>query len=166
MQDFLGLPIVSLIILIVGCIDDLKTRKIHNQLILWMIPIALISVLAIEGPKALIFISLFSGLTALGLALPLYFLGIIGGGDVKLYFAVSLTFLPVEAFWALVWGFPIGLVFGLLRTVFQGKIKDFGHNMLALIQLKKPKKTELQTFPFAVALLLGWMTFRVLSGVQ
>lgn len=157
------LHLISFFILISGIVDDLRSRKIHNKLILFLIPIALSLVALIEGPQALLYVSLPSGLVALGLSLPLYFLKIIGGGDLKLYFTVSLTWATSETFWSLIWAFPIGLVFGLLRVCFQGKMKDFFQNVLSLILLKKPK--NLQTFPFSIALFFGWMTFKVLEKI-
>ena len=155
--------IVSALILTAGVFFDLKTRKINNRLILFCIPIALLAVALLEGPRAVLWMSLPAGLTALSLGLALFYLNIIGGGDVKLFFALSLTLSPAGAFWSLFYAFPIGLVLGLLRIIFQGKFKNFLHNMAALLQRVRPDKSKLQTFPFSAALLLGWMTFKVLE---
>ena len=162
----LFLKIISFSILALGLADDLRSRKIHNKLIYYLIPVALLAVLIAHGPRSLLYMSAFSGLMALALSVPLFFLKVIGGGDVKLFFAFALTLSPSEAFWAFVLAFPAGLLMGFLRLVFQGRLHLFLHNMLALIQLTRPKKENLQSFPFSAALLMGWLLLHTLREVQ
>ncbi len=157
------LNIISGFILVVGIADDLRSRKIHNQLILFFIPLALLSVLVVRGPAALLSISLISGLVALLISIPLYSLKVIGGGDLKLYMAVSLTWDWNTCVWSFICALPISLVFGLLRIIFKGELKKFFFNIWALVQFQKIDQKQAQTFPFSVALFLGWLTYLVLE---
>ena len=157
------LSVIAGVILIAGIVDDLRSRKIHNHLILFFIPLALLSVLVFKGGSALLSVSLISGLVSLLISIPLYALRMIGGGDVKLYFAVSLTLGLNATLWSFVYALPISLVFGLIRTLLKGEIKQFGINILDLIRLRKVDAQKTQTFPFSVALFLGWLTYLVLQ---
>ncbi len=165
MVDESFLILVSGLILISALVDDLKFRKIHNKLLLCCIPVALIAVVLTQGWSALLSTSLFSGLGALAISLPLYFFRIIGGGDLKLYFTVALTWNLSTVFWSLVLALPWGGLLGLIRTCLQGKAYIVWTNMLNLIKFKKVEKEALQTFPFSVVLLLGWLSYRVLEKI-
>lgn len=157
------LSVISGVILIAGVVDDLRSKKIHNHLILFFIPLALLSVLIFKGSSSLLSMSLVSGLVSLLISIPLYSLRMIGGGDVKLYLAVSLTWGLNTTILSFVYALPISVVFGLLRTLFKGEIKQFGVNILHLIRLKKVDHQKTQTFPFSAALFLGWLTYLVLQ---
>ena len=163
MSSSFFLTFVSALILIVGLIDDLRSRKIHNKLILVLIPVALLSVGFSLGLKSLITMSLLSGILALCLSLPLYFLKIIGGGDLKLFFTVSLVWESETVLWSLILALPWGAFLGLTRSALQGRSSLVFLNLISLIKFKKIKTKELQTFPFSVVLLLGWLSYRVLS---
>ena len=152
------LHIVSGFILTAGMVDDLRSRKIHNHLILFFIPLALISVGVFKDFSSLLSMSLISGILALVIALPLRSLKVIGGGDVKLYFAVSLTWDWNMVVWSFIYALPISLVFGLLRILFQGNLKTFLTNMKFLFLFKKIDLQNAAVFPFSIALFLGWLT--------
>ena len=161
------LHIISFLLLSVGVADDLRSRKIHNQLILILLFISFFSSLLFYGLNfsfwTALKVILFSGLLSLGISIPLYLLKMIGGGDVKLYFAVSLMWDLGTTAQAFLYALPISLVFGLLRIVLKGQISQFFKNIYALIRLQKLKTENLETFPFSVALLLGWMSVVVLK---
>ena len=159
------LTLASGLILISALIDDLKSRKIHNKLLLCLIPLALLAVLLTQGWSGLLSTSLLSSFGALLISLPLYFLRIIGGGDLKLYVTVALTWSLPAVFWSLVLALPWGGFLGLIRSVLQGKALIIWSNMLNLIKFQKVEKEALQTFPFSVVLLLGWLSYRVLNQV-
>ncbi|MDE0150922.1 MAG: hypothetical protein OXK80_00275 [Bdellovibrionales bacterium] len=165
MIDVSFLTLVSGLILIAALIDDLKFRKVHNKLLLCCIPVALLAVVVTQGWSALLSTSLFSGLGALLIALPFYFLRIIGGGDLKLYVTVALTWSLPAVFWSLILALPWGGILGLIRAILQGKAFIIWNNMLNLIKFKKVEKEALQTFPFSVVLLLGWLSYRVLNQI-
>lgn len=163
MIDGSFLILVSGLILVVALVDDLRSRKIHNKLLLCCIPIALAFVVLTQGWSALLSTSLFSFFGALALSFPLYFLRVIGGGDLKLYCTVALTWNLSTVFWSLTLALPWGGLLGLIRAVLQGKAYIIWTNMLSLIKFKKVEKEALQTFPFSVVLLLGWLSYRVLA---
>lgn len=155
--------LVPAFILVVGIVDDLRFQKIRNKFILFFIPFALISMMILKEPSYLYKVSLFSCLWALVFSVPLYLAGFFGAGDVKLFFAVSLAWTSEETIWSFIYSLPLSLLFGILKIIFQGKIQDFLKNLMHLIQFKKIEKEKLQTFPYSVVLLLGWMTFKVLE---
>ncbi len=159
------LVLVSGLILVLALAADLKTRKIHNKLLLCLIPVALTAVVLTQGWTALFRTSLLSGLGALAFSMPLYFFRIIGGGDLKLYVTVALTWNLSTVFWSLALALPWGGFLGLIRSCLQGRAYIIWTNMLSLIKFKKVEKTALQTFPFSVVLLLGWLSYRVLNKI-
>jgi len=165
MIDEFFLILISGLILIAALVDDLKFRKVHNKLLLCCIPVALIAVALTKGWFALLSVSLLSGLGALAIALPFYLLRVIGGGDLKLYVIVAFTWNLSTVFWSFVLALPWGGLLGLIRSVLQGKAFIVWNDMLSLVRFKKVKKEALQTFPFSVVLLLGWLSYRVLSEV-
>lgn len=159
------LILTSGLILISALVDDLRSRKIHNKLLLCLIPVALIMVVLTQGWSALLSTSLLSAFGALAISLPLYFLRFIGGGDLKLYVVVALTWNLSTVFWSLALALPWGGFLGLIRACLQGRAYIILANMLSLIKFKKVEKEALQTFPFSVVLLLGWLSYRVLNQI-
>lgn len=153
---------ISFSILFCGIVDDLISKKIHNKLILILLPLAIISVLVTQGFSFFLYYSLPSFLVALAISLPLYFAHFFGGGDLKLLAVVSLSWTVNETFWSVILSLPLGLFFGFFRIIFQGQLFQFTQNLLLLLQFKSPKKEKLQTFPFSVVLLLGWLTYKAL----
>lgn len=165
MIDESFLILISGLILVSALVDDLRSRKIHNKLLLCLVPVALAGVVLTQGWMALLTTSLLSAFGALMISLPLYFLKIIGGGDLKLYVVAALTWSFPAVFWSLALALPWGGLLGLIRACLQGRVYIIWTNMLNLIKFKKVEKTALQTFPFSVVLLLGWLSYRVLDQI-
>lgn len=154
---------ISLALLIVACVDDLRSQKIHNKLLMIAIPILLIARLFLEGYSSFLYIALPSVLLALALGLPLYFLKTIGAGDAKLLLVLSIAWSSTEMFWSFALSLPWAAAFGLIRVVLKGNIKTLFNNITLLFQRIKPVKENLQTFPYSIALLLGWMSFKAIG---
>lgn len=151
-------------LLIASVVDDLKTKKVHNWLILTMAGIAVLYQLIINGLAGL-------GQGALGMlvailvCLPLVLVKGLGAGDLKvlavLGLATNWNVAVWTAFFSLVWG----ALFGVLQAVFSGQALVLAKNTFDL--LKKSTRTEvknLHRIPYTVALLFGWLTYVSLNG--
>lgn len=151
-------------ILIAGVIDDLRSRKFHNWLFLACAAVATVAIVVLKGPEGMI-IGTLGFAAGFALLTPLVLMKIIGAGDMKLMAAFGIlagweAVLTVSAA-ALLWG----ALFGLLRTMLRGEIKTLASNMFSIVILKDRQGLALQTMPFTVAILMGWLTHLVLTGV-
>ena len=167
--------ILPFIILLLGALDDLKTKKIHNSLILASAGLVLFAALPLFytpwGPgfwpafalKILPF-ALVKGLLAFVMTMPLVLLKVIGGGDMKLYTVLGFLAAPKELVWSLLFAFVWAGLLGLIKSLFDQNGKQLLKNFWNLIQFKKITSDKLNTFPFSVGLLFGWMTAVVYLG--
>ncbi len=164
------------ILLTLGVIDDLRSRKIHNRLILILMALTLLVVVIFQVPwggfsntSFLDFLSLQIGMgivlpmlvrviTATILTVPLVLLKVIGGGDMKLYillaFIVPFWELMLSYFFAFFWA---GML-GLLKSLFDKKFLGLIMNLLTIAKLQKPESQALNMFPFSIGLLFGWLS--------
>jgi prepilin peptidase CpaA len=103
-------PLTSavLVIVIVGCLHDLRDRRLPNALTVGALVVAL-ALRAVLGLDELAQ-GIFGLLIAVGVLLPLFYMGGVGGGDAKLLFAVG-AFLG-----------PKGFIVALLATAIAGGI--------------------------------------------
>ncbi|HAG91536.1 MAG TPA: hypothetical protein DCL41_06675 [Bdellovibrionales bacterium] len=150
------MEIFATTLLIAGMIDDLRSQKIHNKLILALVAATLIF-LTINSGFAGIVSGGVSFLVALAFAVPLTLAKVLGGGDMKLFAVFGLaTNIPAVlgvAVFSLFWGALLGVV----RAGLGGQLKGL---ILSTTQLLWTKGEGHQAFriPYSVALLLGWMT--------
>ena len=149
---------LSTLILAVGVVDDLRSRKIHNKLILILLPLALMGTLLLKGVSGLL-VGGIAALLALVMGIPLNLTKIIGGGDLKLLVVFSLTVTWMEAGLSLIYALPWALLLGVFKITLDGKLKDFIANLMVLVKLQKPVVSTLHTIPFSLALLFGWLTY-------
>ena len=163
-------------ILLAGVIDDLRSRKIHNQLILILAAIALLFVFGKlvwnfepkPTSQTFYFLSqlyllgilpiLGKSILALCLSVPLVFLRVMGGGDMKLYLVLSFVSSPRLMFFSLLFGLAWGGVLGLVKVCLDKKIFQVLKNICLIVQFKTPHSDKLSAFPFSVSLLIGWLT--------
>ena len=84
-------------VLLAAGVDDLRSRKIHNHLILFLLPVVLAGVFFMKGAQGLLpaFMGLLTGLI---IALPLNLAKVIGGGDLKLLMVFGLTLNATSVF--------------------------------------------------------------------
>ncbi len=145
-------------ILLSAIVDDLRSKKIHNKLILFLLVLALLSLLIKErSVQAFLFAGL-NLLMALGISAPLVLLKVIGGGDMKLYAVMGLILSPRALLISLVFAFCWGALFGIIKTILDKKASIMYMNFLFLLKLKKPSSDTLNSFPFSVSLFLGWLS--------
>ena len=144
-------------VLISAVVDDLRSRKIHNKLIIVLAVICFLSALLIQGLQGLIlgFVLL---LFSLLITVPLVLLKVIGGGDMKLFAVLALILPPRILVLTFVFSFLWGALLGVLKTLLDKKTSLLYFNMWFLFKFKPPSSEQLHTFPFSVSLLLGWMS--------
>lgn len=149
--------LLTTLILAVGVGDDLRSRKIHNKLILILLFFALAGTFILKGVPGVLAGGL-AALLALVMGILLYFAKIIGGGDLKLLFVFALTVTWMEAGTSLIYALPWALLLGVFKIALDKKLKVFFSNLLLLTKFQKPDISHLHTIPFSLALLFGWLT--------
>ena len=149
--------ILPALILLSAVLDDLRSRKIHNILILILAVIAIGSVLIFQGVQGF-FPALLNILIALGISIPLVLLKVVGGGDMKLYAVLALVLSPRALIVSLICAFVWGAILGLIKVILDKKTGLMYVNFLSLLKLKKPSSDMLHSFPFSVSLFLGWLS--------
>ena len=154
---------VSGLILVVSCVDDLRSRKIHNKLILFLFPFALLSILLLGGVEALK-AGLISALIALIMGIPLTLFRIIGGGDFKLLVVFALTLNWSDFLKVFIYSLPWALLLGLFKVILDKKFKDFLFNVVFLFKQRNAQGLQLHTIPFSIVLLFAWLSFLSLQG--
>lgn len=151
----LGLPTF---ILIVGMVDDLRSRKVHNWLTVGLAVFALLVVGIVFKLAGLQQGALGAGL-AFALCLPLFMAKIMGGGDLKLFTAFGLATDWNTVFWVLIYSFIWGALMGVFKALLSGAGMQLLKNTMSLLARNVDKeKLELQKVPYTVALFFGWLT--------
>lgn len=148
---------VATFTLIAGAVDDMRSRKVHNVLLVALLPLVAAASLYYRGFDGAA-IGLGAGLVALALTVPMFGLGILGGGDVKLFAVFALAVDPTSVFWTLVYSVIWGGLFGLTRAALQKQLLALVRNTYRLSGRKPVQVQELHTIPYTFALLLGWFT--------
>lgn len=150
------IDLVSTLILVIGFVDDLRSRKIHNNLLLGLLVFTVLFVLAIHGVHGLGY-SLWAAGLALGLTFPLVFFGALGGGDMKLFTVFALTCDPNTVFQVFVYSIIGGGLIGLVRAAISGQLVNVLKST-ALVALNREIKPSSEfKIPYSAALLLGWL---------
>ena len=112
------------ILLLIASVDDFRSRKIHNKLILLLLPFVLLAVVLLKGFDGLL-VGGFSALLALVVGIPLALARVIGGGDLKLLVLVAFTVrwpILLEIF---VYSFPWAFLLGLFKIILDKQVKEF-----------------------------------------
>ena len=160
-----GVLFLSGLVLLTAVIDDLRSRKIHNQLILFLLAVVLLSVFLLKGLEGLL-TGGFSALLALLVGIPLTLARIIGGGDLKLLFVLAWIWAWPDMLKILIYAFPWALILGIFKVILDGKIKDFAFNTFFLLRHRKTEGLKLHSIPFSVALFMAWLSFLSLQGLS
>lgn len=148
---------IATLTLVAGMVDDLRSRKVHNELVLALFAMVLSSSLYFRGLEGTL-----PGVGALLLALiitiPLFAARILGGGDVKLFSVFALALDPISMFWTLIYSFIWGGLFGLTRAVLSRQLMALVRSTYKAASRQKIQAQEIQKIPYTFALLLGWFT--------
>ena len=153
------------LILLIACIDDLRSRKIHNKLILFMLVLTLPAVFLLGGWEGLKMGGI-SALLALLFAVPLTLAGMIGGGDLKLFVLIAFTLNFRELFWLAIYSLPWALLLGLIKIALDKKLKDFFWNILFLFRHRSAKGLEFHSIPYSIALFMAWLSLLTVKGLS
>ncbi|PWU13671.1 MAG: hypothetical protein C5B49_14420 [Bdellovibrio sp.] len=159
-QSFIAIGLLS-----AAVIDDLRSRKVHNSLVLVSFSIALVSALvsAFLTPQTEVVTPFLSFLAAMALGLPLYAFRVIGGGDYKLMMAVSPLLLPASLpqffFASLAWGALLGLVLAVQEGQTGGSAAGSTfRNIGQILMLHRPDPSSLRKIPFTVGIFFGYLS--------
>ncbi|MCC6138693.1 MAG: prepilin peptidase [Bdellovibrionaceae bacterium] len=87
---------------------------------------------------------------------PLVYFKVFGAGDIKLLTAFSLFVTVPIAATVLIYSLFWGLLLGLIKMALAGDLKTFTQSFLLRTQQVKSQK-----IPYAVAILMGWLSFLV-----
>lgn len=153
-----ALLIIPTLILLGAVFTDLRSRKIYN----WYVVAA--AVIAVAHSFYFFHWSgVTQGLAGAGVAvlltLPLVLVGVLGGGDMKLFVTFGLATSYSTVFNVVIGSFVWAVIFGLIYAALNGTLKRLFLNMGALAKGEKAKKLQLHHIPFTVAMLIGWMTY-------
>lgn len=149
--------VIATLVLVAGLVDDMRSRKVHNALILTLAPLVLVTSLYFKDTSGVL-IGLLAMLLALVVTIPLFSLGILGGGDVKLFALFAMAVDPMTAFWTLIYSFVWGSLFGVTRSMLQKQLLALVRNTYKLATRQRVQAQELQMIPYTFAFLLGWFT--------
>jgi Flp pilus assembly protein protease CpaA len=147
------------IMLLIALIEDLRTKKVRNSIIVVGFIAGLIWINFVLPGSSSGLMTVASIATAVALCFPLYYFKVIGGGDFKLMIVFALltsTEAVVTVTWmSLFWG---GLL-GLFQALFSGQLKQILHNVISIISTKRSvAETKLHRIPYTVALFLAWIS--------
>ncbi len=155
---------LSGLILFIASIDDLRSRKIHNKLILVLLFIAILAVFVLKGSQGLIDGGLSAGL-ALLVAVPLALLRAIGGGDLKLLVVLAFTLSWLDFLRIFIYSLPWALLLGLVKITLDGQLKKFFLNLYYLFTNRTTKGIQFHSIPFSVTLFMAWMSWLTLKSL-
>lgn len=148
---------VATVTLVAGLVDDMRSRKVHNALVLALVPIVLLTSFYFRGVSGTV-IGFEAFVLALIFTIPLFAAGVWGGGDVKLFAVFAFAVDPANMFWTLIYSFVWGAIFGLTRAALQKQLLTVVRNTYKLASRQRTQMQELHKMPYTFALLLGWFT--------
>lgn len=143
--------------LVVGVVDDLRSRKVHNVLLLSLAPVLVGASFYFNGWEGMT-AGVMSFLLALILTIPLFMTGVLGGGDVKLFALFAFCVDPNSMFNTLVYSVVWGGVFALTRAMIQNRLLMLLRSTYKMTTRYRPQPQEIHKIPYTFALLLGWFT--------
>ena len=157
--------VIPSVILLGALATDLRTRKIYNKWVAICIVLAIFNSFYFFGWEGLQQGALAGGL-ALVATVPLVLIGALGAGDMKILFAFGLASTYQGVFSVLIFSILWGGLIGIALAVLRGQGKRLFNNTLKIILAKPRDESTYQKMPYSVALVLGWITFIVLSFWQ
>ncbi len=143
--------------LVAGVVDDLRSRKVHNALLLVLLPIVVVGSFYFRGWEGTA-VGLLSFGLGLCLTIPLFLGRVLGGGDVKLFALFAFCVDANSMFYTLVFSILWGGVFVVTRAAIQAQLLTLLRNTYQVIQRRRPERQQILAIPYTFALLLGWFT--------
>lgn len=158
--------IIATLYLMASVYFDLKTKKVPNAFILAGFSIFSIYLFCVFGISDALR-QFASPLFALALSFPLFFLRILGGGDVKVFIVFSLCLAWTDVASVLALSLIWGALLGIVKAGLDGKLPTLYKNMRGLVTPHLAHdRTQLQMIPFTVALFCGWLTHWIEANLQ
>jgi prepilin peptidase CpaA len=124
-------PVVVVGLAIAAAACDLRTRRVPNALTFGAAAAGLAFALVKAGVWGLLTSSM-ACLIGLGLFLPLFALGGMGAGDVKLLAAFGAWLGPIDTLWAALWAALAGGVLAVAVSVSRGYLPEAVRNLRAM----------------------------------
>jgi prepilin peptidase CpaA len=127
--------VVSVVVVIVGllaCVTDVRSRRIPNSLTFGAAGAALLFHLLIDGPAG-IAIAVAGWATGLMLFLPFFLLRGMGAGDVKLLAALGAWLGPFQVIWLALFAAIAGGVLALVVAVTRGHTRTMFRNVGSML---------------------------------
>jgi prepilin peptidase CpaA len=158
-MELLVSTVVLLGLLGVAVVSDLLRHRIPNMLVLLGLALGLVSQTYSGGVSGL-GDSLLGMLICFGFFLPMYAVGGMAAGDVKLMAMVG-SFLPVHyALWAALFSLIAGGVCGFLIVLFRGQLVQTLSRYWLMVRAQAylaPASDEVagKPFPYSIAILIG-----------
>lgn len=152
---------VVLVQLVIAVYLDLVTAKFPNKFFLIYTSLNFVLFILLHGFSGVPVSLMTFGIAVLLLA-PIYFVKILGGGDIKLILSVSPVLLMDEFIGFLLMSFIWAGLFGLLRSLLGGNLRSLLVN--TLFAAKKVTVAE-DGIPFTVGILLGWCSYKTFLGL-
>ncbi len=149
--------IISTLILLAGVVDDLRSRKVHNELVLVLAAIGAVYTFWMGGLTGLGW-GLLSATCAIVVCVPLITTRVLGAGDVKLLAAFGLTVQWSSVLWVVAYSILWGALLGVFRSILRGEGLLLLQNTVKIASRKQVDNSQLQKIPYTVALLFGWLT--------
>ncbi len=115
-----------------ACVFDLRTRRIPNALTFGGAAVALLYAVASRGFDGLL-ASLEGWGVGLALFLPMFLLGGMGAGDVKLLACLGAWVGPLGAFWVAIYSMLAGGVMGIVVVLATGYARQAAANIWMLL---------------------------------
>lgn len=157
-MTFVSTTLLPTLILLIGLVDDLWTRKFHNWLFISLFLLTFVLLISFEGSEGLLK-GLWGLAVAIALSLPLVLFGVMGAGDLKLLMVFALATNASVAFNVIVMAFVWGGMIGLLYAIVSGQfIKLFNNFKYLILYHIRPAQQSLNQIPYTASILLAWLT--------
>ena len=124
---------VALLLSAVACVFDVRTRRIPNLLTFGGAALAVVYGLATGGLGGLL-MSMEGWALGLALFLPMFLLGGMGAGDVKLLACLGAWLGPHETFWMAIYAMIAGGIMGVLVALATGYARRAASNLWMLLK--------------------------------
>ncbi|OQW51135.1 MAG: hypothetical protein A4S09_10565 [Proteobacteria bacterium SG_bin7] len=155
--------LVPTLILLVGVVDDIWTKKFHNRLFVGSLLFAAIFCLVFGGLPQL-GVGIISLVTAFVVMMPMVLLKVVGAGDLKLMLAFGLASNWQDVISVLMYSLLWALIFGLVRAALDKKLVFVFKNVGDMVSKKTVDTNSLHRIPYTVPLFFGWMSQLVNEG--
>ena len=168
--------VVFTLLLVVGCVTDLRSRKIPNELVLAILVTGWLFALAVS-PDSLRALGMSLAGTAVGFGIWIlfYLVGVIGAGDVK-FFAAAGAWLGPGATWraalvAAVAGGVLAIVMLIMERRLGAVLRRFAIAASSRTLVAVPEQTVMpgdkhRHLPYGVALAIGALAVAWVPGLN